>query len=749
MIENNPKTEVLRNEPETIYFSVDANIINRLGKELVGRAETAVSELIKNAYDADGRLVKLDFIDSCNSGGILIIDDDGHGMNREELIKGFMTLSSTSKIHEPLSPKYGRHRAGRKGIGRFATQFLGEKLTVITQKENSDHALKIVIDWNDYEMDKEISTIENYIEIVDKTKNCGTTLIIETLRQTWTDAQIKRVFRYISDLLQPSFLSKHSADLKIANQSDEFFLVECFRTENGLSVVIADLNKILLEKSLAIIEGNVDADGNAFLKLNSENFEISNFTLPISASAKENESFDRIKNVSFIAYYFIYNRFEYYKNGISKLELNNIEDLSRSRSGIRMYRNGFRVLPYGEIGDDWLGLDRRRAKVDIEIEDEKLDFNIPFDNKNFFGFVEVIDKEGIFFEETASREGLIVNDALSELKDFIRKTIIAGVRRLAPYVYNEKKNREIKLVSSKSIREKVVGLQSKIEEFTAILTVNGNKTEEEIEIKDLFVDLEDDLKKILDEISMLRILATLGITIGEFTHEIIQFPIFFNSKLKSLLLTETDTDKIESLNQVIDKINHLDTYTSYFNDAVSRNSKRDLEIVDLRRVIRPFIKSSQWDFEHEQIEVLEEINGYDLYTCLMHPSEWHSILLNLYTNSKKALRRAKTDSKKIKIKAGKIENMVYVEFSDNGDGISDEFKEKIFEAFFTTSTPASINSKASEEITGSGLGLKILKDIIQEYKGEIYLTQPEEGYKTCFRIELPKATEEEINNYEN
>jgi len=410
-----------------------------------------------------------------------------------------------------------------------------------------------------------------------------------------------------------------------------------------------------------------------------------------------------------------------------------------------MYRNGFRVLPYGEIGDDWLGLDRQRTKVDIKVEDEKLDFNIPFDNKNFFGFVEVIDKEGLFFEETASREGLLVNDALSELKDFIRKTIIAGVRRIAPYVYTEKKNREVKIISSKSIREKVVGLQSKIEGFSG----NENQNSEGNEIKDLLIDLEGDLKKILDEIAMLRILATLGITIGEFTHEIIQFPIFFNSKLKSLLLKETDQNKIESLNQVIDKINHLDTYTSYFNDAVSRNSKRDLEIVDLRRVIRPFIKSSQWDFQHEQIEVIDEIHGYDLYTCLMHPSEWHSILLNLYTNSKKALRRAKPDNKKIKIKAGSVDDLVYVEFSDNGDGISKEFEDRIFDAFFTTSTPASINSKASEDITGSGLGLKILKDIIEEYKGEIFLTEPEEGYVTCFRIELPKATEEQINNYES
>ena len=128
----------------------------------------------------------------------------------------------------------------------------------------------------------------------------------------------------------------------------------------------------------------------------------------------------------------------------------------------------------------------------------------------------------------------------------------------------------------------------------------------------------------------------------------------------------------------------------------------------------------------------------------MHPSEWHSILLNLYTNSKKALRRAKPNQKKIKISAGKSEDHVFMEFSDNGDGIPTEFRERVFDAFFTTSTPASLNSSSSEQLIGSGLGLKILKDIILEYKGSIYVSEAPEGYNTCLRIEIPRASEEQI-----
>lgn len=743
---------------DLVSFSVDANIINRLGKELIGRAETGVSELIKNAYDADATLVKVDFINSNVTGGSLVIKDDGIGMTRDGMIGGFMTLSTATKVHEPISPKFKRQRAGRKGIGRFATQFLGEKLTITSQVEEEQFATRITINWNSYSMDKDISAIENRIETITKEIPHGTTLCIEKLRHSWSTAQINRVFRYVSDLLQPTFLSETSSELKLAQQGDKSFLVECYRTENGLTTTIADIQKVLFEKALAVFEGHVDDNGGGFVRIKSSGFRINDSDLAISAKKQGGDVIERYKvlrNVHFRVYYFIYGRQEYYNNGITKLELNNIEDIAEQQSGVRVYRNGFRVLPYGEIGDDWLGLDRRTTRIQFELEEQNVNFNIPYTNKNLFGFVELIDKQGELFEETASREGLIENDALRELKDFVRKAIIVCVTRISPFVYSQKKQRDKNISNERSIREKVAGIQSKIDEFTKqvehenkISSGKSDKKQQGKEIKGLLSDLHTDLKGILDELAMLRILAALGITIGEFTHEIIQFPIFFNSKLSSLLIDEPDAEKRESIEQVLEKINHLDTYTSYFNDAVSRNAKRDLEIIELRRVIRPFIASNKWDFEYEKISVSEAIEGYDIYTVPMHPSEWHSIILNLYTNSKKALRRASPSEKKILISAGKDDKNVYLEFSDNGDGINEENKNLVFDAFFTTSTPASLGARQSENIVGSGLGLKILKDIITEYRGDIFVTAPPNGYSTCIRIEIPKASDEEIENFE-
>src|SRR5574344_215164 len=100
--------EIAKLDENQVRFSVDAGLINRLGKELVGKHETAVSELVKNAFDADATEVKLVFENAGKKGGTVTIEDNGTGMTKDQLINGFMRLSSSDKIHNPISEKYKR-----------------------------------------------------------------------------------------------------------------------------------------------------------------------------------------------------------------------------------------------------------------------------------------------------------------------------------------------------------------------------------------------------------------------------------------------------------------------------------------------------------------------------------------------------------------------------------------------------------------------------------------------------------------
>lgn len=732
--------EIASLDESVVRFSVDAGIINRLGKELVGKQETAVSELIKNAYDADATEVNLIFENAWNKGGILTIEDNGHGMNRSQLVNGFMRLSSSDKIHNPVSEKYKRQKAGRKGIGRFATQRLGEKLIIITQTSESNQALKVIVNWDDFATDKDLLTISNSIELIQKTKDNGTTLIIEGLREGWSDTMIKRVYRYTSELLQPFPLSKKKEE-EIQNSIDEGFKSNYYRNDNGILAAIVDEEKAIFQHALAEIEGYVLNDGQGCWALKSEKLNFPEEVFPIGNNEKDKDDittpFSLIKGVHFKAYYYVFDS-SLFAAGTFTF----IKELLYEKGGIRLYRNGFRVLPYGEEGDDWLGLAKSNNRNIVLAQHT---------NRNFFGFVELEDSNNIF-EETSSREGIIENESSRELVNFVYRSLLSAVMKVQG-LRGRKVTASQKGYIKENPTEKVDNAINQIEELlkeTEKYTENthketsGKSTNEKANqiISDLKQAREEEKvknQKLIDENNMLRILAGLGLVIGEFVHEVQRFLPGFDADINFLKKAVKDYKDVYERTELLEtNVKSFSAYTSYFDKTISRNVHRELEPIELRDVVRNFEMVISNDLERASINMRQtKYHGYDLFTLPMHPSEWASILFNLYTNSKKAIKRAKTDGE-IFIECGKNENIVFLEFSDNGDGISNENEDNIFNAFFTTSTASNHTADDATALTGTGLGLKIVRDIIEFYNGEIYVTTPTNGFNTTIRIEIPK-----------
>jgi len=720
--------ELSKFDEDNVRFSVDAGIIDRLGKELVARHETAVSELVKNAYDADATRVTITFKESYIVGGILEIEDNGLGMTREQLINGFMRLSSSDKLHFPRSPRYDRKRAGKKGIGRFSAQRLGKKLTIITQTLELDKALRLVIYWDHFHGDKELSFITNQIEYIEKTKDEGTTLIIEELRDSWSEAQIKRVYRYASETIQPFPISKTKKDSKAPN--DPGFKLKCVEVYEGKKYTIADEETIFFEHALSEITAKVDNEGYIYLSIKSKklNYEENKIIL------NEQTPYKVLKNVSLKAYYFIYG-----ESFIPKQVETLIREKAKVQGGIRLYRNGFRVLPYAESNDDWLGLDasvRRRTFLPVH------------SNINFFGFIEVNNDNGEQFEELSSREGLIENNALEELEDFGYKSLITVISRIA-----SKRGKKVTAGQKDWKKEPEEVITEAVDELKEILEEVSLKNTHDIDDETLIriekieaitenIEIAQKQQKerqvdFIKEMNLLRILAALGLTIGEFIHEIKQYQSALKYDIESIE-TNNSLEEIRKLNRRVQtNLEGLSTYVSYFDEAFSENVQRELKPIELRTVVYALKSTIDADSTKRQIEFIEpKFNGYNLYTCAMHKSEWASILFNFYTNSRKAINRVKVKGK-IFIECGKKHNNVYLEFSDNGDGIQLEKRDKIFNAFYTTSIPVSKIVKNHEEMTGTGLGLKIVRDIITSYGGKIFVKEPIKGYSTTIRVELP------------
>jgi len=734
--------QIAKLDENEVRFSVDAGIINRLGKELVGKQETAVSELIKNAYDADATIVDLIFENAWNKGGILIIEDNGHGMNREQLVNGFMRLSSSDKIHNPVSEKYKRQKAGKKGIGRFATQRLGNKLTIISQTRQSKDALKVIVNWDDFSTDKDLMAISNSIELIPKTKENGTILIIEGLREGWSDAMIKRVYRYTSELLQPFPLSKKKEEEK-ENSIDEGFKSNYYRNDNGNLVAIVDEEKAIFQHALAEIEGYVLDDGQGCWALKSDKLNFPQEVYPIGNSDKDKEDtntpFNLIKGLHFKAYYYVFE-----SSLFAPGTMTFIRNLLFEKGGIRLYRNGFRVLPYGEPFDDWLGLDKSNNRNMILAQHT---------NRNFFGFVELEDANNIF-EETSSREGLIENEYLQELISFVYRSLTSAVMKVqalrgrkvtaSQKGYKKQKDSPSEKVDTaiEQIEDLFKGTETSNENTQEILTGKSTQTMAYQIISELKQAREEEKvinKELIDENNMLRILAGLGLVIGEFVHEVQRFLPGFDADISFLKNAVKDYKDVYERAELLEiNVKSFSAYTSYFDKTISRNVHRELEPIELRDVVRNFETVISNDLRRASIEMLPtKYEGYDLFTIPMHPSEWASILFNLYTNSKKAIKRARSNGQ-IFIRCGKDDKIAFLEFSDNGDGISKENEEDIFNAFYTTSTASNHTSDDATALTGTGLGLKIVKDIIEFYNGEIYVSTPIDGFSTTIRIEIPK-----------
>ncbi|EHK2889908.1 ATP-binding protein, partial [Vibrio parahaemolyticus] len=191
-------------DEENARFSVDGNLVKRLGEQLVAKKTTALSELIKNCYDAEASKVEVIFENTDQPGGTITIADNGHGMTREALINGFMKISTSDKEDNPVSPNYERARAGRKGIGRFAAQKIGNYLTIITRTSADEPYLVVDFDWQEYKSKSNLLSIGNKIRTSEDDYGFenGTKLIISGTKEVWSETNQSTAFKYISSVIK-------------------------------------------------------------------------------------------------------------------------------------------------------------------------------------------------------------------------------------------------------------------------------------------------------------------------------------------------------------------------------------------------------------------------------------------------------------------------------------------------------------------------------------------------------------------
>lgn len=729
---------------ERLQFTADAALIDRLGRELVGKQETALIELVKNSYDADATEVTVTL-----DGSELIVADNGTGMSREELVSGFLRLASNMKAELPRSRVYNRQRAGRKGIGRFATQRLGSQLTLRTWQDDSSAGLQLEINWALFEPGRMLQDIPVALSAV-PSRMPGTVLTIAALRDRWTDGQVQRCWRGLLNLQQPFPV----APIKARPGADPGFKVGFYRASTRFEdpELIADLQTEVLDYLHAVVEFRVDGTGRAEWRLTQNRFGPDRNWTPIHHSvrdAPDPPAYSALQNVYMKAHYFILA-----PELIPSSVYARLRDVLRVEGGIRLYRNGFRVVPYGDPGDDWLRLD--------QIYGQRGSILAPIANRNFFGVIEVFDPEGRDFEEHTSREGLIDTPALSELKGLAGSVIATAVTRIAEdrgrktsagSARDRSLNAALKQLRDAEDRARQAAKfppSSQPDPESSDTRTEAPTAQQTAElIRDATEILEGQQAELADEAALLRLLATLGLTTSEFSHETgmtfeavrMDFDHVFKVAVDS---RSEDNDFCDQADRARSMLERLDALTAYLNELASARSIREKAPVSVSKAIEDFKRGMGRLAEKSEIELEIDTPAFDaLFTRPMHRAEIASILLNFYSNSVKAMRRTGV-KRRISIDAQReSDSFILVRFADTGDGILPDNREKVFDLFFTTRNAAATEAPASEQMTGTGLGLWIVHQIVSKVGGDVSVVDPPESFTTCLELRLPAEEEKE------
>lgn len=455
---------------EPVEFSVDTGLFRQLGELLVGRDATALIELVKNAYDADAtRLILVgNHLDDPSQASIQVIDD-GTGMTALQFRRGFLRLAARSKgTGDRRSPVFMRRYTGEKGVGRLAAHKLGAVLevrTIAASRESEPAAIQLretspeanpreiidriadlpktlvrgAIDWDEIERAESLSSISTGLEMDVRSTSAvrtGTHISISGLRHAWDDTDLYELSRQLRTFEPPRALTRplgrsilqaplifSSPRVRDAGTDDpgmELELQGDFTTQEEFWAQVEKQSDWVIEIRAA--RGRPIEYKLAPTRVGTE---ANPFAAPFAAhlphpAPEEGPFFDARVLVR--------------SGTVPAVE----RAWSQENGGVRIYLEGFRVLPYGEVGNDWLSLDldytKRGGKVEIdpllsgpgdsldelrELGARDVSLRL-LPNRSFFGAVFLTEAGAGGLQTLVNREGFVPNEAYERMVAALR-----------------------------------------------------------------------------------------------------------------------------------------------------------------------------------------------------------------------------------------------------------------------------------------------------------------------------------------
>ena len=761
----------MRKNAREIEFNVDAYTARLIGRENVSKLEGAVLEIVKNAYDADAKVFCLYYSEAANRIYIL---DNGTGMKEEVIRDHWMTIGNSSKKETYLSSGK-RVQTGAKGIGRFALDRISDRCSMLTISEAG--GLEWIVDWDDFSGRRNISEVkallydsdEGLLDYarVEQWKNtavaqlveefdfdgCGTVFCLEGLHDIWDEKTMNRLRNHLENLLPPDIVDDFKilffddstavseAEIISANIDSYDYRVDFEVEEDNLRIrIIRNEFNFRGEDQLVFEEAGFDEEEQKYFfgKPKEESFSIK------EQISDENH----IGSYNGVLYFYKISMMEKDQERFYYKDIKGRVNLAKKFGGIKLYRDKFRVRPYGEYGDndfDWLELSARRNRSPAGLGHQTGSWRVGADQ--MLGSV-YISRENTNLEDAANRNGIQEGVGFSQLKqvlifvisEFERDRQSVG-RKLAEYAKKKdelaseleklralaeerkKWEEEQKSRTEGKAEEKTEGkAEEKTEEKSEAPQINP---EEVIDVLDaLEQKQEQKLQEVNDEKKMLQTLATTGIITNMFMHEIRTLTNNIGMELDAAFeAIQYDNDPESALKNIKQAISFKKNFASWFGVTIEsiRKEKRKRKRHNIQSMLDKFL--STWN------DILEKNHVTLSYTCDADIDFWcyefdiENIISNLISNSLASFDReeeAVLEKKEISITITAEGNGFIINYSDTGWGLIDKYKtrpERIMEAF------ESSRNMVGQEEEGTGMGMWIVNRTVLEYNGSIDLSE--------------------------
>jgi signal transduction histidine kinase len=715
---------------EAIPFDVDAALLRELGERLVGRADIAVAELVKNAFDADASTVHIQI----NQDDI-VVEDNGHGMTDTEFRSFWMRIGSPHKSKQRFSKTLKRPLTGSKGVGRLAVQFLGSSVEVKTTAIGAQAVeLTATVDWTQAEKKKDLTKVVAYLQAADhgggycNGSTHGTRITIKKLAHDWTDPERARNLALeIWELRSPEPASARRSpdtfDIQLFSETDK--VQEAFRVQ---LLAPLDIWHALIHGELhAAKKSGGEAELAVSLRFRDQEKPLHHrFSIPQCY----------LHNLSFeIRVYALYGRQP------GAIAVSNAREYVTKHGGVKIYDSGFR-LPYYGLEHDWLDIevDHSHRKSDSKVLPESLQVsgglsNVPTQTR-LLGYVYVnTGKEAAaarrgddYLQIQVTRDRLADNRPYKTLKDCVRMAIDW-------YAMRETLRRLHEVELEVAILPRREEQLRSVEQIVTRHAPTLPKRQVERIKKDIeaVVDQQAVTQELMSQnINLLGALATAGMFALAFEHEIArQLTVLETLSARVRASSSVSTDLSDELDKWIRRVRQTRSIFSSLSDEESRrkrqrfNAKSALEQFLIQA--EPFMRGVEIDIQAVDSDVRLPSGTF---------AEWSALFQNIFANAANAMIDKKI--RRIEVSSQQSGNRAAIIVQDTGTGVDLASADKLFEPFERRTLIS--KERRSLSIGGTGLGLTIVRMIASNLGLNVSFTKPTRHFATCFRIDWQESS---------